>query len=401
VEVAVAAGRAPAVQSRPPMARLSLRRLAARTLLLAAGLALGLAAAELAVRLLRPQPVMVVSRGLYQADPPRRYRLAPGFRGRLTNRVEFDTRVETDAAGLRGPEAGPRRPGVLRVLALGDSFTFGVGVEQAEAWPARLAAHLAAAGQPAQALNAGAPGFGVPDEVAWLAKWGLPLDPDVVAIAVFVGNDLQDAAPDVPKVEVVDGALVLQGEGKPSLGRWLYYHSHLFVLLKSGLPAGVGRRLRAALGRPEPWEVRELRLEFDLYGEKLPPSLRAGAAATERAVGELARLARSRRFRPVALLIPSEPQVDPAAWRQVLARLGLDPAGYDPGRPTRLFAGMFERAGVPVLDLTRPLADAVARGERVYYPIDKHLTAAGQDLVARQAAAFLRALEPTAPAARP
>jgi lysophospholipase L1-like esterase len=341
---------------------------------------------------------MVVSRGLYEADPPRRYRLRPGFRGELTNRVEFATSVGINRAGLRGPEPGPLRPGVLRVLALGDSFTFGVGVEQEEAWPARLAAHLARQGVRAEAANAGAPGFGVPDEVAWLERWGPPLAPDLAVVAVFVGNDLQDAAPGVPKVEVVDGALVVQGEGRPSLGRWLYYHSHLFVLAKTGLPEGLDRRARALLGRREPWELRELRLELDLYREPLTPALQGGAEATERAVAALARLARTRGLRVVALLIPSEPQVDPAAWARLHERLGLDPAGHDPRRPTRRFLELFERHGIPALDLTASLAPAIARGERVYYPIDKHLTARGHDLAAQSLAGFLQARGLAAPA---
>ena len=64
-----------------------------------------------------------------------------------------------------------------------------------ETFPARLQAHLRAAGVPAEVWNAGAPGYGVPDEVAWYERWGVPLRPDVVVIAPFLANDLQDASP--------------------------------------------------------------------------------------------------------------------------------------------------------------------------------------------------------------
>src|SRR5215203_1800630 len=189
-----------------------LRRVAARLLLLGISAFLGLLAAELAVRLVRPQPVMVVSRGLYEPDPPRRYRLQ---------------------AGLRGPEVGAKAPGTLRLLALGDSFTFGVGAQARETYPARLEEILRSRGVRAEVLNAGAPGFSVPDETAWFQRWGRPLEPDMILLAVFVGNDLQDAAPGGPKVVVADGALLVEGEKGRSLSRWLYYHSHLYVLLKS------------------------------------------------------------------------------------------------------------------------------------------------------------------------
>ncbi|HEX9943420.1 MAG TPA: GDSL-type esterase/lipase family protein [Thermoanaerobaculia bacterium] len=366
----------------------ALRRVAARLLLLGISVVVGLLVAELAVRLVRPQPVMLVSRGLYAPDPPRRYRLQPGFRGTVTNRVEFDTKVSINHEGLRGPEIGPKAPGTFRVLALGDSFTFGVGAREEETWPARLQQLLRSRGLRAEVLNAGAPGFGVPDEVAWFQRWGWSLEPDAVVLAVFVANDLQDAAPGGPKAVAADGELMIQGEKKSGLSRWLYYHSHLYVLLKTSALGGAIRRL---LGSPEPLETRELRTELDLYAkDRLPQSARQGAAATERAVASLARSAGG--VRVLAVIIPSLIQVDPARWRSSLERFGRDPSRYDRNRPNDLFRGIFERHGIPVLDLTRPFAEALRKGERIYYPIDQHLTPAGYRLMAETVAGTLQSI---------
>lgn len=350
-----------------------LRRVVPRLLLLGFSLGFALFAAELAVRLVRPQAVMSVSSGLYQPDPPRRYRIAPGFHGTITNQVEYDTEVATNRLGLRGPEAGPKRG--LRILALGDSFTFGVGAGQEETWPARLGEILGA-----EVLNAGAPGFGVPDAVAWYEQFGEQLDPDVIVLAVFLANDLQDASPDQPKVTVVDGQLVVPGE-TGGLRRWLYYHSHLFRLFKSSVLEG---GLRTRLGLREPWAVRELRSEFAMYSPELPPELRRGAEVTEQAVKRL------QGNKVLAVLVPSLPQVDPAKWQAVLAQLGLDPARHDPLRPNRLFLGIFERHGIPVLDLTETFRKAVGEGRRIYYPIDQHLTPEGYELMARAVGEALR-----------
>jgi lysophospholipase L1-like esterase len=335
--------------------------------------------AEMAVRLVRPQAVMTVSRGLYQPDPPRRYRLAPGFRGTVSNQVEFATEVSLNRLGLRGPEVGEKPRGGVRILALGDSFTFGVGAQDGEAFPARLEEVLRTKGIPVQVLNAGAPGFGVPDAVAWYERYGLALDPDAVVLAVFLANDLQDASPDQPKVAVVDGALVVPGEsGGPR--RWLYYHSHLFRLLKTSVLEG---RVRSLFGLKEPWALRELRSEFSLYEPRLHSELRGGAEATERSVAKLASLASSRSTRVLAVLVPSLPQVDPAKWEAVLAQLGLDPARHDRRRPNRLFREIFERHRVEVLDLTDAFERALADGKPIYYAIDQHLNPQGYALMAR------------------
>ncbi|HEV8583320.1 MAG TPA: GDSL-type esterase/lipase family protein [Thermoanaerobaculia bacterium] len=368
-----------------------LRRVAARLLLLGASVVAGLLLAELAVRLVRPQPVMLVSRGLYEPDPPRRYRLKPGFRGTLTNRVEFDTRIAINREGLRGPEIGPKKPGTFRVLTLGDSFTFGVGAQEEETFPAQLQRILRSRGVRAEALNAGAPGYGVPDEVAWFQRWGWTLEPDVVLVAVFVGNDLQDAAPGGPKAMAVDGTLMIQGEKKNSVSRWLYYHSHLYVLLKASALGGVVRRV---LGSPEPLETRELRAELELYAKgRLPKEIQEGAAETEKAVAALARSAGGARLQ--AVLVPSLIQVDPSRWQASLKRFGLPPEAYDPRRPNRLIGGIFARQGIPVLDPTDAFAAAIRRGKRVYFPVDQHLTPAGYRLLAEVVAeAFGAPLSP-------
>src|SRR6185295_15505483 len=316
---------------------LPLRRAAARLFLLAISVLIGLLLAELAVRLVRPQPVMLVSRGLYAPDPPRRYRLRPGFEGSITNRVEFDTRIAINRRGLRGPEIGPKRPGTLRVLVLGDSFAFGVGAQEEETYPLQLQRILRSRGVRAEVLNGGAPGFGVPDEVAWFQRWGWTLEPDVILATVFVANDLQDAAPGGPKAVAVDGALMIAGEGKRSLSRWLYYHSHLYVLLKTSALGGV---VRHVLGMAAPLETRELRSELDLYAKgELPKALREGADATEKAVAGLARSAGGARV--LAVILPSLLQADPRRWQAALSRFDLAPRDYARERPDRLFRAMF------------------------------------------------------------
>jgi len=390
-----------ATESLPPR-----RRRLVRLLVLGASLVLSLVFAELLLRAVRPQEAMSVDRGLYEPDPPRRYRLHPGYRGRITNHVEFDHEVVINSRGMRGPEpsaAGEpsdrasamaglaKRPTAapLRVLALGDSFTFGVGAAEIQTFPARLQAHLLAAGVPAEVWNAGAPGYGVPDEVAWYERWGVPLRPDVVVIAPFLANDLQDAAPGSP-THVVNGELVAARGESHGVRRWLYYHSHLFRLIKSSLLEG---SLRQKLGLAEPWALRERRAELGLYGPTLPPELAAGEAATDRAVAELARLATRSHAHAIAVLVPSLPQVDAARWQALHRELGADLRGQDPRRPNRLFAEIFARHDVQVIDPTDALAAAVAHGERVYYRRDQHLTPAGYDLLAREVARAVLAVQ--------
>jgi lysophospholipase L1-like esterase len=156
------------------------------TLVAAAGLALVSAAGTL----------VLVDRAVGGLADPRFTPLAgrPWSRTVLA-RPEFRVPVRTNAAGFRGgPLPGPKRPGVYRIVALGDSFTFGFGVRERQAWPARLAARLNAhfGGAPrVEVVNLGVPGTGPRDYLWHAAHTGVGLQPDLVVVGLFA-NDVND-----------------------------------------------------------------------------------------------------------------------------------------------------------------------------------------------------------------
>ncbi|MFY9824081.1 MAG: GDSL-type esterase/lipase family protein [Thermoanaerobaculia bacterium] len=371
-----------------------LKRLA---LLLLIALA-GIGVAEIAVRIFWPQPAFYASPGLYVVDPKVGHRMKPGLRGVLGNFAEFTTQVRINRLGIRGPEVGPKRPGVRRILVLGDSFTFGMGVEENEAFPAQLAAELGRRGVPAEGINAGMGGYGVPDEVRWFEQYGRETHPDVIVLGIFTGNDLQDAAPDRPPAFISHGELLDKAElSRSKLFHWLYQHSQLFALVKYSLPAPIDRTIRRALHMPEPSAIRGLREEMALYDPRNRPRAEQGGQASEAAIRRL--LAETQAEHPivVALLLPSKLQADDVEWNGALRQLGLASSQVDRALPNEIFSGVLARCGVPTLDLTPILSEALRQGEVDFFPMDQHYTVAGNRRIAREAASFLRArVEPPA-----
>lgn len=350
---------------------------------------LSLLAAEMLVRVVRPQPRLVISPGgFYVADPPGRYRLAPGYRGRIYNRAEYDNEIRINAQGLRGAELGARGDDTVRLLAIGDSFVFGVGVEDGETFAALVADKVRETGRSMEGLNAGIPAFGVPDAVSWLARHGLDLEPDIVVLSIFEGNDLVDASPDREEILIVDGLLV-PGESAGGLKAWLHRHSHLYVLLKSLLEQPGFLPLREKLGLGEPWKVRVLREEFGVYRKTAASELAAAIEATRVALGDLVALGEEHGFAVLAMLIPSEIQVDAARWQAGLASLDLDPAEYSPEIPTEIFKGLLDENGIPSLDLGPAFADGLEGGETLYFRLDRHWTTKGHAVAAEALGTFL------------
>lgn len=367
-----------------------LKTLLVPTITLAVSLVLSLAAAEILVRLVRPQPRLVIAPGgFYIPDPPGRYRLSPGYRGSIYNRAEYSNEIRINQAGLRGPEVGSSSDEILRVLVVGDSFVFGVGVEDTDTFTALLPARLGAHDKPAaEGLNAGIPAFGVPDAESWFRRHGVKLEPDVVALVIFLGNDLVDASPEREEILLVDGLLVpSQSDG--GIKAWLHRHSHLFVAVKSLLDQPDLQPLRDRLGLGEPWRTRTLREELGVYRKSAGEELRPAIDATDEALGRFTELSDELGFELIAVLIPSEIQLEPERWQMSLTSLALDPADYDPSTPTRIFQELLDRHEIPTLDLGPPFLTGLSRGEALYFRLDRHWTRAGHALAADELARFL------------
>ena len=154
------------------------------SLLFCAVLALG---TELALRLVRPRCLETApALQAHVYSPVYGWRLRPSWQGQTRD----GRSVRLNRAGFRGPAAGEGAPGRRRVLLLGDSLTFGTGVEDRETFAARLGG-LAPALEP---LNLGVSGYGTDQELLLLEREGLPLAPSVVVLNVCMGNDVLDNA---------------------------------------------------------------------------------------------------------------------------------------------------------------------------------------------------------------
>lgn len=169
------------------------RRVLAWTL---AAVAFALAIGELAARRILPPTLVTLLRP--GDDPEIPYEFRPGAKMTFEGSVFRipPTEVTINSRGYRTREwRTPKPPGVTRVVCLGDSVTWGWGVEEAEAWPAQLEARLRALAVPgAEVLSLGMFGLGTRKEAAVLETDGLAAEPDAVVVQ-FSSNDFGRGGP--------------------------------------------------------------------------------------------------------------------------------------------------------------------------------------------------------------
>jgi lysophospholipase L1-like esterase len=149
----------------------------------------------------------------------------PDYQGRQTLAGVCDVAIAINSKGLRDREyAYERTPGRERILVLGDSFTFGHGVEESQTYAAVLEDLLGGA----EVLNSGVVGTGHDQQLLWLEEEGFKYKPDRV-IWGFSSSDiprnsvtfrrLADPRTSLdyakPRFVIIDGKLVLKNVPTP------------------------------------------------------------------------------------------------------------------------------------------------------------------------------------------
>lgn len=170
---------------------------------------------------------------------------------------DFSVTYRTNAQGFRADEDFEVVEGARRVAFLGDSFTFGVGVEYADTFVARLERALPRA----RCFDFGVPGFGVGQMVLTLEHCAAAVRPDLVVLT-FVENDL-DRSLDASRYRGdwvakpafhLDGDRLVPGPLDPGPLRFLVRRSRLLEAWRRGVrslarrwPVGYRWRLNRAL----------------------------------------------------------------------------------------------------------------------------------------------------------
>ena len=116
--------------------------------------------------------------------------LFPPYSRALFQTNEFRFEANINGLGFRDREFDSRKLNQYRILAIGDSFTFGWGVDIEKAWPKVLEQNLHREGMLAEVANLGKPGAG-PADYADTAEKAVPLlRPDLIVVGVLQGDDL-------------------------------------------------------------------------------------------------------------------------------------------------------------------------------------------------------------------
>ena len=340
------------------------------------------------------------------------WRLKPG-QYRVKAPEAFSTyTVSINRFGIRNAELTPSRPvGTRRIVVLGDSFTFGQGVDDETLFTTQLERRLNGRnGGRYEVINAGVPGYGTAQELILMRRLAnAGIVGEIYLLNLFTNDVLDNLRLDYasrsenpiqPGFELTpDGQLAFAHKPKAELREGTNFVS-VRRRPASKLLSVVKVRLQS-LAQTKPGLVRLARtLGFDITIPRIPgiisawydeDVLRKGVPLTKALLAELDGAVKSRQGVLLVSLIPSPMQVYSDSYGEVLrASFPDDPMAKrfleDPTRAQRIIRGLCAELGIPFLDMYDVM---VAKNQSFYIPIDGHFNDAGHTVFAESLEKFV------------
>ena len=129
--------------------------------------------------------------GLHIPDDTKGFKYRPNFSGFFPNYPYNNIEIQINSKGLRDFEHDyDKQDGVIRILGLGDSVTFGAGVKFEDTYLAQLEKKLIGAGHEAEIIKAGVNSYEFSQIKTYYYEEGYKYNPDIV-IYGFVLRDIR------------------------------------------------------------------------------------------------------------------------------------------------------------------------------------------------------------------
>ncbi len=320
---------------------------------------------------------------------------------------EFDYQARINRDGYRGKDlADPKPAGVLRIFAVGDSFTFGVGSADDATIPALLEKDLKAAGVPAEVVNAGVGGAGTLQHYRNLEHIHMAHGPDAVLL-FFDLTDLWDdwyaerhAVHDRSgRIDRFDPMFIngrrdwwITATYYSALAR--YFHNKVVRSIRKMNALGLGnyvravsegKRAKALIANAAHEKALRSAIEYDgllfMRGREREGLIREHWARTERYLLKIRDLLAAKNIPLVIVMYPHGTYVDGDQWKEGRRTWGFEQGRrYDDLLPFDMMRDFCAANRIPWVNTL----DAFLRApkDKYFFDWDGHMTARGNVLVA-------------------
>jgi hypothetical protein len=319
---------------------------------------------------------------MFEAHDRLGYRLTPGFEGYFEGIYgggEFKTHVKINSRGFRDKEYGKKAYNVFRILVIGDSHTFGWGVEEQDCW-VRLLENMLNKNNITESIryeviNAGVPGYSNDQELE-IFRMNLDLEPDMVLLGYCIGSDVgENWVGGKDRFTVVNGYWVYNTVANKSRGilwnvkAFLYAHSHVYNFIRVRywrLKKMFENRLQSRdelQNSSDKIVIRGAYWYEKLFLKEYIPQQKQAWKLTKQILKEMFVTAKKNNIKMGIVLIPLKMQVEDADI--------LEQKGYVLDKPNKIVIQYAKKYDVFVVDLY-PEFRKIAKHKKLYLKFDPH-----------------------------
>lgn len=285
-----------------------------------------------------------------------------------------------NSRGYKDTDFQEKKQGSFRILALGDSFTFG-NVPYSKSYIQLLEQKLDVETPELEIVNLGLPGIGFREYLAILAREGIALHPDMLLLSLFVGDDiLQSKARKYYTYSyLLSGLNTFMNERKQYQGR--AYH-----------PEGDYCDTCRVSSEKELVDLEKERLFLYQKGNK---RLTRHLTHTKYYLHEILKLCKRHNITPVVVLLPTVLQVNPLLRSSVLSSFSegsTTAVDWQWEQPNNLIKDYLQEKNIQYIDLLQPFT--IKADNNLYRNGDIHWNIAGHVLAAEVVGAALQKDKP-------
>jgi lysophospholipase L1-like esterase len=338
---------------------------------------------EVALRTWGSSEAAPAFQGLFDGDPQLGYRLKPNARTRFVT-AEFATDIAVNGAGFRDEqELGPKPANERRVLVLGDSLVLSVQVPFSQTFGELLERRLNERTGSAhyRVVNAGVQGYGPVEELLYFRKIVDIVQPDLVIVVVFVGNDAEEAVRSAPKLRP-------DAPDTPSMRtrlRRLVRRSMVLQIVRLRVVSAT-ERFTPNVAPPEP--------PLQSYAANPAPRIGEGLAISRTCLDDINKTATTVGARSAIVLMPARFQVDDGDYGRLVESVTAAGGSLLRDAATERFHAALAPLNLPMLDVL-PAMRRTLPGPDLFFQQTVHLTPHGHDVVAAALDPFVsKILEP-------
>lgn len=351
-----------------------MKRWLLRLALVVGGLLLGVALAELIVRMIglpgdsdllfnSPESSPI---GLYVLDQQTRVIPAANFSAQVHS-LDYKVQVRTNSLGLRGPESVDKSQWV----AVGDSFTMAVQVAETETFSALIGdatnTHL---------WNAGVDGYSTWQSSLRYQQISKALPIEGILLTFFTGNDFHDNELfPVLKNQPLPGTVgqPIPRETTSAWRKFLLRNSYIYARYRIWSH-------RNEIQKQQGHFAKRWKDELSIFTKSGSNRLQGLANQTQRALQDLRRATGNKPL--MVAVAPPAFVIDEQRIKPTLELVGLQPEEATVEAPQQKVIQLLKSQGIPYCDLTSAL-QAGQQQTDMYFSADGHWTKAGHEVVAK------------------